>query len=132
MIVVNEAYPPSCIRYHFGDFTVSANPRDHRVGGHEYAVVAQQSATESSIGSLQLKPDRAAMLLLQQTPSRTESGEQQPPKAKPDSHEGVMIELSLKTHPVTTPPQPHNALDEAIEEAKAIQDLVSLLKDRSL
>ena len=75
--------------------------------------------------SLQLKPDREELLQLQQTPSRTEGSVQDHsshshPRAK------LLDNTELARGPLQASEISYNALDEAIEEAKAIQDLVSL------
>ena len=75
--------------------------------------------------SLQLKPDRGEILQLQQTPSRTEGSVQDysshiHPRAK------LLDNTEHAREPLQASELSYNALDEAIEEAKAIQDLVSL------
>jgi len=130
VVVVNEAYPPNCIRYHFGDFTVSSDPQHYRVEGHELAIIASQSpnpAESSSNTSLQLKAEEAPRLPPQETPSRTGSSEQRPFVLTSDDHAPITVDPS-RSSPLTLPTYPQNALKEAIEEAKAIQYLVSLLR----
>ena len=75
--------------------------------------------------SLQLKPDKEEVLQLQQTPSRTEGSVQNHSNR---SHPGTEL-LDNNDHAGSALQAfklSYNALDEAIEEAKAIQDLVSL------
>jgi len=111
---------------------VSSEPQNYRVKGHELAVTAQQSPTppESSTTSLQLKPERTAMLPPQRTPSRTECSEQQTSEQTHDEHDMVTIDPS-NCVPLTRSAHPQNALDEAILEAKAIEYLVSFLTGKS-
>lgn len=75
--------------------------------------------------SLQLKPDKEELLQLQQTPSRTEGSVQDH-----SSHSHLEAKLSDNNEhgkgSLQASKLSYNALDEAIEEAKAIQDLVSL------
>lgn len=129
-MVVNEAYPPSCIRYHFGDFSVSSDPQHYRVKGHELAAVVEHapSPAESSAKSLKLKSDKAATLPSQRTTSRTESVENQPFLAVSDDHTSPRVDTSLRHRPSHIQSQPQNALEDAILEAKAIRFLVSRLK----
>ena len=74
--------------------------------------------------SLQLKPDKEELLQLQQTPSGTEGSVQDH-----SSQSHLEAKLDNTEHGMGLPQAfelSYNALDEAIEEAKAIQDLVSL------
>lgn len=75
--------------------------------------------------SIQLKPDKEELFQLQQTPSRAEGNAQEHssqshPKAKLSNN------TELGRSPLQASEQSHDALDKIIEEAKAIQDLVSL------
>lgn len=75
--------------------------------------------------SLQLKPDKEEFLQLQQTPSWIEGSVQD---HSDRSHPGTKL-LDYNHHvrgALQASKLSYNALDEAIEEAKAIQDLVSL------
>jgi hypothetical protein len=133
VVIVNEDYPPSCISHHFGDFTVSPDPQHYRVKGHEKASITQKLPVtqESSIPSLQLKPEKVVMLPPRQTLSRTESSERQPVGHIFDDFAGITVDPS-RCNPLTGPGHPQNALGTAIQEVKATQYLVSLMVGNSL
>ena len=75
--------------------------------------------------SLRLKSDKEELLQVQQTPTRAEGSVQ-----NYWSQSNLEGKLSDNTEHGRGPPQAsepsYNALDEVIEEAKAMQDLVSL------
>ena len=78
----------------------------------------------SSDTSLQLKPGKEELLQLQQTPTRTEGSVQDHlSQIRPET---MLLDNTEQTRgPLQASELSHNALDEAIEEARAIQDLVS-------
>ena len=122
MVLVNETYPADCII-----FRILINPSQpqYRVTGDVRVLSAHQSITPvlSFDKSLQLKPDKEELLRLQQTPSRTEGSVQDH-----SSQSHLEAKLDNTEHckgPLQASVLSDNALDEAIEEAKAIQDLVS-------
>ena len=122
MVLVNETYPADCII-----FRILVNPSQphYRVTGDVRVLSVHQSVTPvlSFDKSLQLKPDKEELLQLQQTPSRTEGSVQD---RSSQSH--LEAKLDITEHckdPLQASALSDNALDEAIEEAKAIQDLVS-------
>ncbi len=124
VVLVNETYPTDCII-----FRILVNPcqPQYRVTGDVGVLSAHQSLTPvlSFDPSLQLKPDKEDLLQLQQTPSRTEGSVQDH-----SSQNHLEAKLSDNTEhgrgPLQASELSYNALDEVIEEAKAIKDLVSL------
>ena len=94
--------------------------------GHDASLVAEQSSSSvtSSGKSLEVKPVKKKNHALQDSPSRTESSEESPLGKTHDSISATTDQYidnaSSKTYI-----DHHNALDEAIAEAKAVQDLVS-------
>lgn len=111
---------------------MSSDPQHYRVEGHELAAVAEHapSPAESSAKSLKLKTDKATALPSQRTTSRTESEERRPFAAVLDDHTGPNVDPLSEHRPSPLGPKSQNALEVAIEEAKAIRFLVSLLKQR--
>lgn len=126
--IVNEGYPAECIMFRF---LIDATQSHYQVKGYKEALAAESSvsfATPSSVGSLLLKPDKGAFVKPPQTPSRTESIEEQPAPeelAIPSMNSFNVQEEAANTQPPRDGPR--DALDEAIEEAKAIEYLVSCL-----
>lgn len=112
-------------------FLVNPRQPQYQVTGHEGMLSGKQSPTlaESSDMSLQLKPAKGLPSPARQTPSRTESSE------KPLSiHHFGDVHVDIKAPAPLVRPSfaPSDALDEAIEEAKAVQDLVSIFHNHSL
>jgi hypothetical protein len=99
----------------------------YRIEGHQLASTNINLAPiSSSEASLQLKPDRSAHAQQPQTPSRTEGSEQESLRQHLREAEARATEqqrqaakqAELKGHV-------RDALDDAIEEAKTVRDLVS-------
>ena len=124
MILVNEVYPSDCLTYRF---LVNPNQRYYHVEGQEVARAAPNSSTSpaSSETSLQVKSDTRKGVQPQQSSSKAEGSDQFSCSQSKDRIINPAIGQQLdKT--LTVPPKPaENALDEAIEETKAVQDLVS-------
>lgn len=120
--LVNEVYPADCIKYRF-----AVNPKQimYHVKGHQQAAEPPQSSipAPSSEDSLSLKLGRREMIQQAQTPSVAEEGEHNPMDWKHVSDEKRPdIQNTEKTY--TKPDENnHDALDEAIEEARAVKDL---------
>lgn len=101
----------------------------YRVEGQPLASTAINLVPiSSSEASLQLKPDKSAHAQQPQTPSRTDGSEQESLRQHlretearaTEQQRQVAKQAELKGHV-------RDALDEAIEEAKTVRDLVSNL-----
>lgn len=108
---------------------MNPNQPYYQVKGQEVTLITRDSSNPaiSSDTSLQLKPEKGNPP--PQTPSRTENSEKAPSSqlvndAIPTTH------LTPTDTMIKLPEHTQSALDEAIEEAKAIQDLVSLFTHR--
>lgn len=124
MILVNEVYPSDCLIY---KSLMKPDQRYYQVEGQDVAPVAEHSPTpivSSSETSLQLKPDKSRELQSQNTALRTESSEQNEPKPADDIINNTINQRLTHRLARATSLQ-YNALDQAIEDAKAVQDLVS-------
>ena len=121
--MVNETYPADCIIFRI---LVNPSQTQYRVTGDVRVLSAHQSITPvlSFDQSLELKPDKEELLQLQQTPSWTEGSVRD---HSSQSHlEARLTNTEHGEGPLQASAQSYNALDGAIEEAKAVQDLVSL------
>lgn len=119
VILVSEIYPADCIIYRF---LVKPSQPQYQVTGSEPHSSLQQSPvpTASSEVSLQLKPAKGMPYPAQQTPSQTESSEKPLSSLHLDNahaNANVPATVSRPSNRAT------DALDDAIEEAKAVQDL---------
>lgn len=129
---MNEVYPSECISFRY-----MINPRQshYQVDGYQETLAAERVASTplSSNMSLAIKPARGELVRAIQTPSRTEgsdqgSGTQELLEAQ------VTITASREPLEAEVPTavisrfvsRTKDALDEAIEEARLVKDLVSL------
>ncbi len=101
----------------------------HRVTGHDDALTVQRSSTPelSSETSLQLKPNRREPLPLPETPSQKDGGGQTLPGCMPHDH-GSTKGFPMSRGSVAPHRCAQNDLEKAIEEARAMKDLVSIGK----
>jgi len=109
-------------------FLVNPSQAQYQVVGHEIAVSAEQSSppptpAASSETSLLLKPDKGATSSQKQTLSRTENSAQALP-SNPNSN--ARIDAEAPAPVLRASDSPTDALDDAIEEAKTIKDLVCI------
>ena len=124
IIVVNEDYPADCIRFRF-----VVNPRQshYQVQGYEEPKRPPNVQPSSSDLSLQLRPEKEEIGRLLQTPSRSDGSAglvHVSSNSKPDPDPDVThVSDSM---PSSNGEYSRDALSEAIEEAQAIQGLVSL------
>ena len=108
-------------------FLVNPAQKRYQLEGQLLAIKAGETSTstESSLKSLQLKPEKSKAL--PKTPSRTEGSDE---TAATRQIEILAREQALRrAEELTRLPQadrPKDALDEVIEEAKAIEGLVSV------
>ena len=120
--LVNEVYPADCIKYRF---VVNPNQILYHVKGHQQAIRSAQSSSSltSPEMSLSLKPSRRELVQQAQTPSKTEGSEQGSLGPIPASNEPhVTSHITEATY--TRPDEcEQDALDEAIDEARAVKDL---------
>ncbi len=127
--IVNELYPAECIMFRF---LIDASQSHYQVEGYKEALAAEHSVSSkapSSVGSLPLKPDKGAFVKPPQTPSRTEESITEPPASKELVLSGVSSTDHEEVAAATISREgPKDALDEAIEEAKAVKHLVSCLR----
>ena len=121
---MNEIYPSDCLMYRF---LVNPQQRYYHVEGQEVAHAAPNSPTPpaSSETSLQVKSDTRKGVQLQQSSSRTEGSDQSLRSQSKDRIIDPAIRQQLDKTSIVPPKQSEDALDEAIEETKAVQDLVS-------
>ncbi len=121
---MNEIYPADCVMYRF---LVNPSQLQYRVDGHEDVVNAKPSPAQedSSEVSLQLKLAKGAAPSPQQTPSRIESSEKTTSSRR---HSNAHIDDEPPVALFRPSETPFDALDDAIEEAKAVKDLVSVFK----
>ncbi|KAL8649446.1 MAG: hypothetical protein Q9226_005575 [Calogaya cf. arnoldii] len=123
--VVNENYPAECIEYRT---VVNPDQVLYHVRGRPRKVVAEQKdrSEDSTVNSLPLKPGKRAIADPSPTPSRTEASEQLPAHCH-TAVDTVVCTPPTETHRTGSEPRnaPADALDEAIEEMRAIKDLVS-------
>ena len=120
--LVNEDYPADCIKYRF---VVNPNQVLYHVKGHQQALRSYQPSTPapSSDTSLSLKRSRREIIQQAQTPSRTEESEHDPSGQRHASEEAhVDSQITEATHNKLNKDD-RDALDEAIEEARAVKDL---------
>ena len=124
MILVNEIYPSDCLTYRF---MVNPGQDYYRVNGHNAAPVAQHfsSLNGSSETSLQIKSKRPKDSDQREFSSSNEISEELCVGPIPDQNVSTMVHLRAISSSPDLPIHPQNALEEAIEEAKAVQDLVS-------
>lgn len=125
MIVVNETYIPDCIQYRF---LVNPKQPHYQLRGYENGPIDQQTPTTavSSDTSLKLKPDKNEIAQMQQTPARTE---ETAPASSLQSCECLKPNKETEKVPESAANSLENsrdALDEAIEDARAVKDLVGL------
>lgn len=120
--LVNEVYPSDCIKYRF-----AVNPKQvlYHVKGHPQVAEPSEPSVPapSSESSLSLKLGKRELIQQAQTPSVTEESEHSPMAWRHVSDEThVDLQNTEKTY---TKPDENNydALDEAIEEARAVKDL---------
>lgn len=120
---MKENYPADCMSYH--DVVPPEQPQ-YRIEGHQPAPTNIKLAPmSSSDASLQLKPDRSTHAQQPQTQSRTDGSEHESLRQHLREAEARATEqqrqaakqAELKGHV-------RDALDEAIEEAKTVRDLV--------
>lgn len=115
------------------------NPRQthYQVDGYREALAAEHTASTapSSDGSLVLKPAKGEVVRALQTPSRTEGSDQ-------GSATQELLEAQITTTATREPLEApvavavigrsvgrlKDVLDEAIEEARLVKDLVSLIR----
>lgn len=111
-------------------FLIDANQFHYQVEGYTEALAAKDSVTSaapSSVGSLALKPDKGAFVKPPETPSRTEeslSDRPAPEELNISSEESCKHGMEGGT-PEPSRQGPKDALDQVIEEAKALAHLVS-------
>ena len=124
IIVVNEDYPADCIRFRF-----VVNPRrpQYHVKSYEEPKASPPNAPAASSDiSLQLRPGKKDLARLRQTSSRSNRSSGPVPvdsSSKPDRDADVThVSDSV---PTSSSKYRRDALSEAIEEAQAIQSLVS-------
>ncbi|KAL6717933.1 hypothetical protein ACLMJK_004018 [Lecanora helva] len=119
--LVNDIWAPDCLTY---GFLVNPDQAYYKLKGQIATSIPQQSSatTEGSEKSLQVKPERTRSHM-QPSPSNVEPSEQRPLSQPP--HEEVNLSKAgpRKTEEPSSLTHSGSALDEAIEEAKAIQDL---------
>lgn len=113
------------------------NPRQthYQVDGYHEALAAERiaSTAPSSSTSLAIKPAKVGLVQVPQTPSRTEGSDQ-----GSATHLEVLVTITASKEPieaeiaaaVTGGPinKLKDDLDEAIEEARLVKDLVSLTR----
>ncbi|MCJ1388601.1 hypothetical protein MMC18_001448 [Xylographa bjoerkii] len=121
IILVNEHYPPDCMIY---KFLVNPAQQRYQLEGQQRAIKASETptSTESSLQSLQLKPEKSRVPL--KTPSRTEGSDETAAIRQIEilaRHQALRQAEELERLPQTD--RPKDALDELIEEAKAIEGL---------
>ena len=120
--LVNEVYPADCIKFRF---VVNPNQILYHVKGHQQVAKALQplESAQSSEISLPLKLGRRELIQQAQTPSRTEESEPNTlgwRDVSNQAHVGSPVIEATYTKPDGTD---HDALDEAIQEARAVKDL---------
>ncbi|MCJ1434004.1 hypothetical protein MMC27_003369 [Xylographa pallens] len=121
IILVNEHYPPDCMMY---KFLVNPAQQRYQLEGQQLVIKAGETpiSTESSLKSLQLKPEKSKAL--PKTPSRTEGSDE---TAAIRQIEILARDQALRrAEELTRLPQidrPKDALDKVIEEAKATEGL---------
>ena len=99
----------------------------YRVAGHQPALATIDSAPISSTdASLQLKPDKSEHARQPQTPSRTDGSEQESLRQHLKEAEARATEQERQiAKRAELKGITRDALDEAIEEARTVKDLVS-------
>ncbi|MCJ1385044.1 hypothetical protein MMC17_008162 [Xylographa soralifera] len=121
VVLVNEHYPPDCMMY---KFLVNFTQQRYQLEGQQLALKAGETppSTESSLKSLQLKPEKSKAP--PKTPSRTEGSDE---TAAIRQLEILARDQALRrVEELARLPQtdrPKDALDEVMEEAKAIEGL---------
>ncbi|MCJ1365520.1 hypothetical protein MMC16_004643 [Acarospora aff. strigata] len=123
--IVNELYPAECIMFRF---LIDADQSHYQVEGYKETLAAKDSvssAPPSSVSSLPLKHDKSAFVKPPETPSRTEESVQELPIAE---HVNLILGESVTDNEGATTTGlaihgPKDALDEAIEQAKALEHL---------
>ena len=130
--LVSEVYPADCIKFRF---VVNPDQILYYVKGHQKAVkTAQLSGSVPSLEtSLVLKPSRRELFQQAQTPSRTEGSEQGSLGLIPTSNELQVTRHAAEATYAKPDGDDQDALDEAIEESRAVKDLpLDLDGDESL
>ena len=115
-------------------FLIDADQSHYQVEGYKETLAAKDSvssAPPSSVSSLPLKHDKSAFVKPPETPSRTEESVQELPIAE---HVNLILGESVTDNEGATTTGlaihgPKDALDEAIEQAKALEHLVSFTID---
>ena len=122
---MNEVYPSDCLTY---GFLVNPDQGYYKLDGQEDIIRPQHSPTiaSSSTSSLQVKLKNQEAKP-PQSPSRTEESEPDTPDRTSDHGATSVIDQSASGKSPGVSPRLPDSLDEAIEEAKAIQDLVSMM-----
>ena len=118
---MDESYPSECIK-----FRSILNPAQtrFRVNGIPAPSIAKEpspdAAEPSSAGSLPLKPPKGQ----EQNPP-TQSDQQPSDQNVPGPTHGQQTEQVTSAAQEEVPPRERDALDDLIDEAKTVQDLVS-------
>lgn len=125
IVLVNERYPADCIIFRS---LINPNQGRYQLEGQQEALQAQATpiSTESSLLSLQLKPEKSKLPL--KTPSRTEGSDEIAATRQLEvlvKEDADRRKEALRERPRTTIAM--DALDDAIKEAKAVEGLVSLV-----
>lgn len=124
---MDESYPSECIKFRSilnpvqTRFRVNGIPTPSVVEGPSPADAVEPSS--SSAGSLPLKPSKGQE---QNTP--TQSDQQSNDQDVPGPTHGQQIDQVTSFAQEEVPPRERDALDELIDEAKTVQDLVSQLQ----
>ena len=126
---MDEGYPADCIAF---NSLVNPDQPQYRVEGHLVAREKTEPAPASSSDlSLQLKPDKSGYSRQPQTPSRTDGSEQESLRVFLREAEARALEKERQIAERTKGKgKARDALDTAIEELRAIKDLVSLVTVR--
>ncbi len=115
-------------------FLIDATQFHYQIEGYREALAAKASATStapSSAGSLPLKPDNGAFVKPPETPSRTQESVSDGPgpgEFNKLSEEACNYEIEAVA-PGPSRQDSNDALDQVIEEAKALAHLVSYLRN---
>ena len=120
--LVNEVYPADCIKYRF---IVNPNQVLYHVKGHQQAIRSAQPSVSVTLPemSLSLKPSRRELVQQAQTLSRTEGSEQGSLGPIPASNEPHVTSHIAEATYTKLDECEQDALDEAIDEARAVKDL---------
>ena len=128
--LVDELYPADCIKFRF---VVNPDHVLYHVKGHQQAAKPPRSSDPKAAPGLPLPVEQGKREVFRQahTLSRTEASESRPSSRGLEGDEAVSEPQVIEGTPIGHGEYLHDALDEAIEEARVVKDLPLDFEDES-